>query len=83
MQLRGSSVVSLYRLVFLEYQLMQRRGSFAARLYYLTLEYNTSVKAKMQMYYDGTNKDKGNNYECQDICDQVKHIIPCLSLFVS
>src|ERR1700731_1073636 len=62
---------------------MQYLAISMMRLFLLTVEYSTSVKNKMQMYNDGANKNEGNDYECQDVCNHAKHIIPHLSLFVA
>jgi len=62
---------------------MQHLAIPMIRLFRLTVEYNMFVKTKKQMYNDGANKNEDNDYECQDVCDHAKHIIPCLSLFVA
>src|SRR5258708_3763732 len=80
MQRRGSSFIRPYRPTFLEYHLMQALVMFVTRLFRLPLEHTTPVKTKKQMDNDSTNKDKGNDYECQDVCNHVEHIIPRLSV---
>ncbi len=83
MQRRGRSFIRPYRPAFLEYHLMQAPVMFVTRLFRLPLERTTPVKTKKQMYNDSTNKNEGNDCECQDVCNHVKHIIPRLSLFVA
>src|SRR2546423_1925964 len=83
MQCRGRFVIRPYHLTFLKYHFMQAPVMFVIRLFRLPLDHKMSVKTKKQMYNDSTNKDEGNDYECQDVCNHVEHIIPRLSFFVA